>query len=90
MTPPELDKGYEIEWHPSCPRDEFGDLDIDRCQFEVERFATLDAAHNRAKVVLKEDVFGAVLIRDFFYREHDDDGTPYFDYDSGNFIEEVS
>lgn len=89
-TRPKLDRGYEVEWHSSCPRDGAGELEIERAECEGERFATLAEAQKYAASVVDRDCFGSVLIRDFYWQEYDDDGIPYFDYENGSYLEEVS
>lgn len=90
FTKPALGSGYEIEWCESCPDDGFGGLDIDQAAMVVERFATLEEARKVALERLSQDVFGAVLIRDFFWQAYDEYDLPYFGHENGSYIEEVS
>jgi hypothetical protein len=86
----ELKRGYEVEWHADCPRDEFGELDIDRAETHLDVFATLEEARTWAKQKLNEDCFGSVLIRDFAFVEYDDEGLPVFCREYGTLLEEES
>lgn len=81
------ERKYQVEWCTKLPRDEFGDCDIDKAEYEIRIVKHLSSARRVAKQVFKLDQFGSVRINevrwDTLTRDWDVVDGGYFEFYEG-------